>query len=117
MDTPNSINLISPQAKLPKSITDVAPRLQRISIISLIVLLISAIFIGLFYSFLIRERTSLVVKRDTLRTEIKARSDIEGILISLKERIKISNKLLSSQIHWASIIDREIGRASCRERV
>ena len=102
----SSINLISPQRTETSETSRIAESLQRISSISLVVFLFVSVAIGAIY-FAMRVRfESSRIRRDQLRREVSALADTEALLVALRDRLKVADKILTTQVNWALAIGR-----------
>lgn len=106
MDAENSINLLTPRAKVSPQLTTVGDVLAKWSMVGLVALLLVSTLTTVFY-FIVKARyTALVARRDQLRSRIVAEIGKEGLLVSVRDRARIAEKLLTGQTNWAALLER-----------
>lgn len=101
-----SINLISPQTNVPGDVSRVLESLQRVSSISLVVFLVVSVAIGSIYLVMRASFESSRTRRDQLRSQVSALADTEALLVALRGRLKVADKILTSQVSWGQAIGR-----------
>lgn len=106
MNEQTSINLLRPQAKLPTKFSTISESLQKISVTSLIVFLVVGIVVAAMYFIMQMRFSTLVTRRDQMRTKISTFAQSEALLVALQERVRVVDKLLSSQVDWAATVER-----------
>lgn len=106
MEPVSSINLLTPKQKLPTQFGALAGSLRRSSFIGLGAFLVSGVLVASLYIFLRQQASDNIARRDSLRSQIAANAQAEGLLFSLKQRVGIVRKLISGQTDWASIVGR-----------
>lgn len=105
MPASNTINLLSTKAGLSPQTELIQRSIKRISSISVVVFLLSAISIGGLYYYYTTQQRTLEAERDNLRNQIRAASINEGLLTSIKDRTRIVERAMVSQRPWGEMLD------------
>lgn len=111
MNTDSAINLISPRAKLPDSVVRVSESLARISLVSLASFFAVSVLVGFSHWALNSTVTALSVRREKLAREVTTFAQTETLLVSLRDRVKLAEKILGSQVPWVETLERVNGFA------
>ncbi len=106
MNTDSAINLISPRAKLPDSVIRVSKSLARISLVSLVVFLVVSLLVGFFYWTLKKRVEVQRVRRDQLAREVTTFTETETFLTAVRDRSRLADKILGSQLPWWQTLER-----------
>lgn len=101
----NTINLISTKTGLSPQIERVAGSLRRAASIAMMIFILSGVTIGSVYYYYYSRRNSLTLDRDQLRNQISAAKNKEGLLVSIKDRTRIVEKVMKSQRPLGEILD------------
>ena len=97
MVTTGSINLIHSKANENPHLDAITSVLRRVSYAAVITLVLSGILVGAIYAFLQASSTQLEIKNDTLKATVSGDSPKEGILLAIKQRIAVIDKIMASQ--------------------
>lgn len=106
-----SINLISTQAGQGPEFGALAATLKKVCYGSVIIFLASGLIVGAAYAFVRIQIGRLNEEKSTFAQAISASSVKEGLLLSLKNRIAVMDKLATSEKHMDILFNRisEIG--------
>jgi len=102
--SPNSINLVSTKTDLSPGVELIIKSLRRACTIAMILFLFAGVVAGTVYYYYYSLRSSLEARRDVLRNQISLAKNKEGLLISIKERTQIVQKVMKSQRPLAEIL-------------
>ncbi len=102
---PNTINLIRSKTSGSSQYETVFESLRRASMIALWVFLFTAAIAGGLYYYYINEQKALEQERGELRLRVDQAKIKEGLLISIKDRTKIVERVLAAQRPWADMLD------------
>ncbi len=105
MPASNTINLIRSKTSGPAQYSAVFESLKRASIVSVWLFLLAAAITGGLYYYYVIEQRALDAERGALRLRVDQARIKEGLLVSIKDRTRIVERVLSAQRPWADMLD------------
>src|SRR3990167_5601046 len=99
----DNINLLTPSAKLSPEATRVTKQLQTVSSIALALFLVVGVVVGSAYLVLRIRHQDLSVRLAQIQQEISAKTVAEGLLVSIKDRVRVADKILATTPAWQTL--------------
>ncbi len=101
----NTINLIRTKTSGTSQYDPIFESLRKSATVGLWLFLVASMALGGVYYYFYAEQGRLEKERAELYLRVNQAKNKEGLLISIKERTKIVDKVLAAQKPWADMLD------------
>jgi len=97
MGRAGNINLITTTIETAPEFAGYFKILQKVSYTSLIVLIVSGVIVGSIFAYVSSRQSALRTEKNTLLAQINRQSVTEGLLLAVKQRVAVIDKILAGK--------------------
>lgn len=105
MVTSNNINLLQSKAGLPPQIVALEKKLRLAGYFALAILIFLGVSTAISYFYLQNQKNTLTGEKTKLTRRIDEQKQKEGLLLSVRQRLATTDKILINQSPWAQTLE------------